>query len=437
MLSPKLVLAVFTAFTLSAQLAAEAKTIPEELLADPDFSSDASSWFLQDATLESLDPSSGAQQVHLRGLGTSPRAESHVGTEVKPLPIDHDMTFSCQVRGTQPEQHIAINAYAYDASHRELKSWFRIITVKPGEWTPFSARYIPPANADCIVLWIVNKSGKDAYVSHPSMLLGDPQTSAYAEPTGRRVPSGKPTATGEEDHANEFDAIIAKLATRYGACKTYRDTGVARDPGRQGDRETFDTWFVRPNSFRFDWSDFRQGRLASGADKSAVWSNDNGAFSSHCFNNNKVEKEKNLEMAVAGAAGVSRGVVYTIYNFLFKDPRQRSLFVSNDWTVTDDEFAGRPAYLLVSKQKPASGEFSEVWITKDDFVMRKVREHMTITEGFQKEVLEKLKQHSPDLYERSKTLPTAERHYVQETVYENVLFDEEIPESAFHPEFKQ
>jgi hypothetical protein len=69
-------------------------------------------------------------------------------------------------------------------------------------------------------------------------------------------------------------------------------------------------------------------------------------------------------------------------------------------------------------------------------VLRKTREHITLTKAFHEESLEYLKKYDPKMYEETRKIPFTEQHYVQETVYENVVFDEDIPESAFHPDFE-
>lgn len=53
---------------------------------------------------------------------------------------------------------------------------------------------------------------------------------------------------------------------------------------------SFRTYFVRPNLFRFDWSDYHPyiGK-AGGAHDSVVWANPDGAFAKYHFGNGKVE----------------------------------------------------------------------------------------------------------------------------------------------------
>jgi hypothetical protein len=161
--------------------AVHAQTSANQLLPNPNFAS-SENWFFQDASLQALHGSSASKQVVLQGVDSASRSWSHVGTEIDPVPLDHELTFSCRLRGKDSNQRLMVNAFAYDSAERLLKRWSSSFSVKGNEWTPVSTKYVAPANAGSLTLWVINQTNKPAYVSQPSMVLGEYQKSEIVLP---------------------------------------------------------------------------------------------------------------------------------------------------------------------------------------------------------------------------------------------------------------
>src|SRR5437660_3207129 len=106
------------------------------------------------------------------------------------------------------------------------------------------------------------------------------------------------------------EQILAALAEVYAECGSYRDCGqvVTRfvhldDNPPRTVMQPFSTAFVRPHRFRFEYRD-EYGRYIVWANGEAVqtwWDVSPG-----------VEQQESLEMALAGATGVSGGSAHTI-----------------------------------------------------------------------------------------------------------------------------
>ena len=128
-----------------------AATIGQELLPNTTLAP-GSDWFLRDASIVPAD--GGLKQVVLSGVKRGPYSWSHAGTEITPIPIDRQLTFSCRLRGTHSGQQMMVNAFAYDSSNRLLKNWSKVLTVGKEEWTSFSSDYVAPSNASSLTLWV-------------------------------------------------------------------------------------------------------------------------------------------------------------------------------------------------------------------------------------------------------------------------------------------
>jgi hypothetical protein len=208
----RLPLIAFTVIAVAISVrSSHAQSSGKELLANPNFSSGDSHWFFQDASIETLDASSGSKQALLEGVNSAPKSWSHVGTEVAPVPLDHELAFSCRMRGTRSKQQLMINAFAYDSSEQLLKSWSSSFSVKENEWIPVSTKYVAPANASSLTLWVINQTNKRAYVSQPSMVLGDYQKSeiVLAKKPKTSSTSKKKQGKAKSDQDYQYDEHIS------------------------------------------------------------------------------------------------------------------------------------------------------------------------------------------------------------------------------------
>lgn len=116
--------------------------------------------------------------------------------------------------------------------------------------------------------------------------------------------------------ANELIAMVVDV---YRTAKSYRDTGtiIAYDAYGESERDhvTFKTAFVRPDRFRFEW---REPWPIDGSVRRVVWSDGREARTwwQVPLGDDLDEIEPSLDLAIAGATGVSRGTAHTIPSLL-------------------------------------------------------------------------------------------------------------------------
>lgn len=116
--------------------------------------------------------------------------------------------------------------------------------------------------------------------------------------------------------ANE---LIASVAEVYRSAKSYRDTGAitAFDADGESERDhvTFKTAYVRPGRFRFEW---REPWPIDGTVRRVVWSDgrESRTWWQVPLGDDLDEQEPSLELAIAGATGVSRGTAHAIPSLL-------------------------------------------------------------------------------------------------------------------------
>ena len=168
--------------------------------------------------------------------------------------------------------------------------------------------------------------------------------------------------------------IVKRMAARYASAKSYRDEGAVRSisrlkNGQTQEINTFRTFFVRPKKFRFEWNDV--GGPQNG-DLNIVWTGGDEVFSYSPLLG--MEKEEDLDMAIAGATGISRGAAHSIPVLLFPDKSGFRVTEMNRITLTGEErFEGANCYVV--KGFHPFGFAIELWIGKDDFLLRRILEH--------------------------------------------------------------
>jgi hypothetical protein len=212
----------------------DAATTAKELFTNPAFSSGAGDWFLRDASVVPLEQSSGSKQVLLNGVKQGSDSWSHVGTELNPVPKDHELTFSCKLRGTRSGQKLMVNAFAYDSSDHLLKNWSKVISAKNDEWAAFTDTYVAPSNANNLTLWVVNQTAYPAYVSDTSMILGAYQKSESltAKDSAHSEEAKEKNASKDNDYEygeqiNGWTDYTADKHYEVGIDKTVRHSGAA------------------------------------------------------------------------------------------------------------------------------------------------------------------------------------------------------------------
>jgi outer membrane lipoprotein-sorting protein len=176
--------------------------------------------------------------------------------------------------------------------------------------------------------------------------------------------------------------IITQMAEIYQFCKSYSDTGVvktvffARDDKFIDDKvivvTNFSTAFVRPDQFRFEFSS-KAPIPGAKLDRYIVWAN--GSDVRTWWNAKPgVKKEVSLEMAIAGATGVSSASAHTIPVLLM--PKE-----IGGWRVTELQQLNRIAdaplkdvdcYRILGKHEYFDSDLITLWISKKTYLIYRI-----------------------------------------------------------------
>jgi outer membrane lipoprotein-sorting protein len=185
------------------------------------------------------------------------------------------------------------------------------------------------------------------------------------------------------------DEILGKMADEYLNAKSYQDTGFVQirsgKPSATKNRilNTFSTFFARPESYRFQW---RTDEEADNGWK-VIWTTGN------FFSTLNVNGERELEMdrgtTIAKSAAVTRGASQTVAALLSGTVRGFRLSSMTQVTLIKKEiFDGENCYVL--RGHHPLGFSIDVWISKSDFLIRKIRQ-MNGDGSFQEEVRQNIK----------------------------------------------
>ncbi len=191
------------------------------------------------------------------------------------------------------------------------------------------------------------------------------------------IASFKPVASKPQLTAKN---ILDKMAKVYAECKTYKDHGVVKtvfiDDETRIVEKPFETCFVRPFDFRFEYSE--KGLRPPCY---IVWNNKTETKKWFYADKNKIKKEVSLSMAIAGATGVSGGSAHTIPNLLIDEIRGYGLKTLKKTKLLEEKrFDNSECYRIQGYCGPVrlkNGVTSKplvVWIDKKTFLVRRIDE---------------------------------------------------------------
>jgi hypothetical protein len=118
------------------------------------------------------------------------------------------------------------------------------------------------------------------------------------------------------------EEILAAMAEMYATCTSYRDAGrvttrfIDRDGRSRTSIKPFTTAFVRPDRFRFEYRD-RIGEADGEWDRYLIWA-EGGWVRAWWDVRPGVEEPESLDLALAGATGVSGGSAHAVPSLLLR-----------------------------------------------------------------------------------------------------------------------
>jgi hypothetical protein len=176
--------------------------------------------------------------------------------------------------------------------------------------------------------------------------------------------------------------IISRVQANYGACSSYRDRGSVSHTAEDGQRYDieFETYFIRPDWFRFDWTRPHPG--SDSADPVRHWFTIrcNGPLASARYlwvrdsgNKKQLLSESVLSLPVAVAAGstTSHGVAAWIYQLLFPAGgcAENELFADSS-EVTSQTAVWHSVDCHVLHGSCSAGDL-ELWVEREQLVVRR------------------------------------------------------------------
>ena len=236
--------------------------------------------------------------------------------------------------------------------------------------------------------------------------------------------------------------ILEGIANTYHTCRSYSDRGRLRTSsnGEVAIIE-FKTSFASPRLFKFEWTEENQKRFLIGSDGNHI-------FEQYDFDECKTLPVENLELAIAGATGISYGAAWIIPSLLMPElgAERQTLLRLKDLVLLDDEdLFGSQCYVLKGSLNPS--DETTVWVTQKEFRVRRVREKYETTPAQYRQNTEhalasvvRLREQGKISIEEASSFQTAvhdakfdRMSQLKECNYEEVQFDQEIPPDTFSP----
>jgi outer membrane lipoprotein-sorting protein len=204
----------------------------------------------------------------------------------------------------------------------------------------------------------------------PTVATKDDGKAEKGDPKALPAKDDPPKAKADDPSAKQ---IVDRMAKAYTDCKTYRDSGVVKtvfveEGGNRTVTKPFTTAFVRPDRFRFEYTDTigdQQMRyIISSNDKEVQtwWDVKPG-----------IEKPESLNLALGTAVGVSGYSSINISALLLPDkvsPR-RLLMLTEAKRAEDGKLDKIECFRVEGK---FSGNPTILWIDKKSYLVRRIDE---------------------------------------------------------------
>jgi hypothetical protein len=176
--------------------------------------------------------------------------------------------------------------------------------------------------------------------------------------------------------AFEAEEILDQVRAAYATCKSYRDEGVVTTTffgsGKSTHRKPFSTRFARGEGFLFE---FRARRGEDDWDQYAIWTE--GSIAKNWWSlmpSRDIIGDGSLEMAIAGATGVSEGAAYTVPLLLMPEiDRYESKRSKSKAVIIEEPEANSQGLVVIERAIPESGR-EQLWIHPTSFLIMRIVE---------------------------------------------------------------
>jgi outer membrane lipoprotein-sorting protein len=174
------------------------------------------------------------------------------------------------------------------------------------------------------------------------------------------------------------ETIIAQMKKTYANSQTYQDTGVVtttfiQSSGNWIDEKPFSTAFVRADRFRYEYKETQ----SSNEYRYIIWRNGPEVLSWWDVTPG-INTEDSLDMAIAGATGVSGGSAHTISALLLSDEisGRQLTDITESQRIDNAAIDGVNCYRIQGK---FAGDPMTIWIEAATFLVRRIETQHTFS----------------------------------------------------------
>jgi hypothetical protein len=227
--------------------------------------------------------------------------------------------------------------------------------------------------------------------------------------------------------------VINQMALKYGSCETYQDTGLVS--GFLGTFQ-FTTYFVRPNQFRFDWSE-----LGLASARYSVWSDGLKVFAKHYLVEG-VEEQSDLSHAIDGAEGLSHGAAGNASCMLLPDmeiaQKYRTLLKLPSPVLSQTQIkSGARCHMVSACRTSTLGNGrDDLCIRESDFALLQYIREWTFTPEADAQLAAGIQEidsskEAEEIRQFLLNRPKKVRQHINSSTYHQVIFDGQIDETVF------
>ena len=169
--------------------------------------------------------------------------------------------------------------------------------------------------------------------------------------------------------------FLEAVYTRYRALDSYSDSGLSRSRGTRHPRLcAFETKFQRPHFLRFAFESPHPYRKRRHLVSRCIVSHDGTyayLYASHYSSSSTLEQQESLDMALAGATGISSGTAHTIGALLFSDVSGFNMLHLKRPRFRRSRVVEGVPCTCVSGLHPRGGRFT-AWFGTEDLLLRRL-----------------------------------------------------------------